>query len=258
MKITDADYADDLAVLADVLKDATFLLQSIERTAKEIGLYLNADKTEFICFNQDASEGMKSLNGEKIKQVEDFKYLGSYIASTEHDVNIRLGKVWDALNELDKIWKSNLPDNLKRNFFWAAVETVLLYGSASWTLTTHLEKKINGAYSRMLRNALNRSWRDHPTNIELYGHIRPIIKLLQQQRMRFAGHCWRSKEELAGDVLLWRPTHGHQLRECPKKTYIDQLMDNTGCRIEELPIAMEYREKWREHAYVMECWASLT
>ena len=68
------------------------------RTAKEIGLYLNADKTEFICFNQDVSEGTKSLNGEKSKQVEDFKYLGSYIASTKHDVNIRLGKAWDALD----------------------------------------------------------------------------------------------------------------------------------------------------------------
>ena len=150
MKVTDTNYADDLAVLADVLKDATFLLHSIERTAKEIGLNLSADKTEFICFNQDASEGMKSLDGEKRKQVEDFKHLGSYIASTEHDVNIRLGKAWDALNELDKIWKSNLPDNLKRNFFRAAVETVLSYGSVSWTLTTHLEKKIDGAYTRML------------------------------------------------------------------------------------------------------------
>ena len=131
------------------------------RTEKEIGLYLNADKTEFICFNQDASEEMKSLNGEKIKQVEDFKYLGSYIASTKHDVNIRLGKAWEALDELDKIWKSNLPDNLKRNFFPAAVETVLFYGPVSWTLTTHLEKKIDGAYTRMLRTALNRSWKDH-------------------------------------------------------------------------------------------------
>ena len=217
MKITDADYADDLAVLADILKDATFLLHSIERTAKEIGFYLNADKTEFICFNQDASERMKSLDGEKIKQVEDFKYLGSYIASTEHDVNIRLGKAWNALNELDKIWKSNLTDKLKRNFFRAAVETVLLYGSVSWTLTTHLEKKIDGAYTRMLRTALNRSWKDHPTNVELYGHIPPISKLLQQQRMRFSGHCWRSKEEQAGDGLLWKPPQGHQPRGRPKK-----------------------------------------
>ena len=92
-KITDADYADDLAVLADTLKDVTTLLHNIEKVAKQIGLYLNADKTEFICENQDAS------------------------ASTEHDVNIRLGRAWSALNQMDKIWKSNLSDNLKRNFF---------------------------------------------------------------------------------------------------------------------------------------------
>ena len=63
--------------------------------------------------NQNTSQCMSSLSGDKIKQVEDFKYLGSYIESTEQDVNIRLGKAWVALNELDKIWKSKLPGNLK-------------------------------------------------------------------------------------------------------------------------------------------------
>ena len=114
MKITDVDYADDLAVLADYTKDAISLLHNTEKTAKEIGLHINADKTEFICLNQDASEGMKSLNGNVIKQVEDFKYLGSFIASTEHDIDIRLGKAWGALNQLNKIWKSNL--QLKSHF----------------------------------------------------------------------------------------------------------------------------------------------
>ncbi|CAM1310307.1 Uncharacterised protein r2_g2061 [Pycnogonum litorale] len=254
--MTDVDYADDLAVLADVLKDATFLLHSIERTSKEIGFYLNADKTEFICLNQDASEGMKSLNGDKIKQVEDFRYLGSYIATTAQDVNIRLGKAWGALNQLNKIWKSNLPDNLKRNFFRATVESVLVYGSVSWILTTQMEKKIDGAYTRMLRSALNRSWKDHPTNKELYGNIPPISKSIKQQRMRFVGHCWRSKEELIGDVLLWKPSYGKQSAGRPKKTYIDQMMDDTGCRLEELPNAMEDRERWKKR--VMDCRASST
>ena len=190
VKITDADYTDDLAVLADILKDATTLLHNIEKTAKETGLYLNADKTEFICLNQEASEGMKSLRGEKIKQVADFKYLGSYVASTERDVGIRIGKAWGALNQLDKIWKSNLPDNLKRNFFRAAVESVLAYGSISWALTSQLEKKIDRAYTRMLCAALNRSWKDHPTNRKLYVNIPAISKSIRQQRMRFAGHCW--------------------------------------------------------------------
>ena len=148
-KITDADYADDLSVLADTLKDATTLLHNIEKVAKQIGLYLNADKTEFICEDQDASVGMKSLADKHIKQVLDFKYLGSYIASTEH-VIIRLGKAWSALNQLDKIWKLNLSDNLKRIFFRAAVESVLVYGPVSWTLTKKCEKRIDGAYARML------------------------------------------------------------------------------------------------------------
>ena len=199
---------------------------------------------------------MKSLSGKKIKQVADFKCLGSYIASTEQDVNIRLGKAWGALNQLDKIWKSNLPDNLKRNFFWAAVESVLVYGSISWTLTTQLEKKIDGAYTRMLRAALKKSWKDHPTNKELYGNIPPISETIQQQRLRFAGHCWRSKEELAGDVLLWKPSHGKKSAGRPKKTYIDQLMDDTGCRLEELPNAMEDRENWKKR--VIECRANST
>ena len=179
-KIIDADYADDLAVLADYLKDATSLLHSIETIAREIGLYVNADKTEFICLNQVASENMKSLNGEKVKQVDDFKYLGSYIASTEPDVDIRLGNAWGALNGMDKIWKSNLSDQLKRSFFRATVESVLIYGSTTWTLTSKLEKKLNGAYTRMLRAALNRSWKDHLTNKELYGNIPLISKAIQQ------------------------------------------------------------------------------
>ena len=209
--------------------------------AKQIGLYLNANKSEFICENQDASVGMKSLADKNIKQVLDLKYLGSYIASTEHDVNIRLGKAWSALNQMDKIWKSKLSDNLKRNFFRAAVESVLVYGLVSWTLTKKCEKRIDGAYTRMLRVALNKSWRDHPTNKELYGNIPKISSSIRQQRMRFAGHCWPSKEELIADVLLWNPKHGKRSQGRPRKTYIDQLLDDTGCRLEELPNAMEDR-----------------
>ena len=69
---------------------------------------------------------MSSQNGERIKQVND-KYLNSYIASTGHDINVRIGKAWSALNTLTNIWKSKLSKNLKRNFFRATVESVLVY-----------------------------------------------------------------------------------------------------------------------------------
>ena len=83
---------------------------------------------------------------------------------------------------MQEIWKSKMPDKLKRNFFRAAVESVLVYGAISWTLTAKLEGKIDGAYTRMLRAALNKSWREHLTNKKLYGNIPKISVVIREQR----------------------------------------------------------------------------
>ena len=62
---------------------------------------------------------------------------------------------------MQSIWKSKLSEVLKRNFFRAAVESVLVYGSVTLNLTQSIEKKIDGAYTRMFRAVMNKSWRDH-------------------------------------------------------------------------------------------------
>ena len=98
----------------------------------------------------------------------------------------------------------------------------------------------------MLRAVLNKSWRQHPTRLQLYGHLPPITKTIQVRRTRHAGHCWRSKDELISDVLLWTPTYGCARVGRPARTYIQQLCEDTGCNPEDLPEAMNDREKWRE------------
>ena len=98
----------------------------------------------------------------------------------------------------------------------------------------------------MLRAVLNKSWRQHPTRHQLYGHLPPITKTIQVKRNRHTGHCWRSKDELISDVLLWTPTYGHAKAGRPARTYIQQLCEDTGCNPEDLPEAMNDREKWRE------------
>ena len=90
------------------------------------------------------------------------------------------------------------------------------------------------------------TWRQHPTRLQLYGHLPPITKTIQVRRTRHAGHCWRSKDELISDVLLWTPTHGCARVGRPARTYIQQLCEDTGCNPEDLPEAMNDREKWRE------------
>ena len=98
----------------------------------------------------------------------------------------------------------------------------------------------------MLRAILNKSWQQHPTRHQLYGHLPPITKTIQVRRTRYAGHCWRSRDELIRDVLLWIPTHGRAKAGRPARTYIQQLCEDTGCCPEDLPRAMNDREEWRE------------
>ena len=135
---------------------------------------------------------------------------------------------------------------MKRSFFQAAVTLILLYGCTTWTLTKRLEKKLDGNYTRMLRAILNKSWQQHPTRHQLYGHLPPITTTIQVRRTRHAGHCWRSRDELIRDVLLWTPTHGRVKAGRPARTYIQQLCEDTGCCPEDLPRAMNDREEWRE------------
>ena len=135
---------------------------------------------------------------------------------------------------------------MKRSFFQAAVVSILLYGCTTWTLTKRLEKKLNGNYTRMLRAIVNKSWRQHPTRNQQYGHLPPITKTIQVRRTRHAGHCWKSRDELITDVLLWTPTYGRAKAARAARTYIQQLCEDTGCSPEDLPEAMNDREKWRE------------
>ena len=135
---------------------------------------------------------------------------------------------------------------MKRSFFQAAVVSILLYGCTTWTLTKRLEKKLDSNYTRMLRAILNKSWGQHPTKHQLYVHLPPITKTIQARRTRHARHCWKSRDDLISDVLLWTPTYGRVKAGRPARTYIQQLSEDTGCSSEDQPETMNDREKWRD------------
>ena len=242
--ITDADYADDIALLTNTPNQAETLLHSLERAAAGIGFHVNAHKTEYMCYNQTGD--ISTLNSTSLKLVDKFTYLGSSVSSTEKDIDTRLTKAWTAIDRLSIIWKSDLTDKMKRNFFQAAVVSILLYECTTWTLTKRLEKKLDVNYTRMLRAILNKSWRQHPTKHQLYGHLPFITKTIQVRRTRHAGHCWRSRDELISEVPLWTPAYGRAKSGRPARTYIQQLCEETGWSPEDLPEAMNDREKWRE------------
>ena len=197
-----------------------------------------------MCYNQTGD--ISTQDGTSLKLVDKFTYQGSSVSSTEKDIDTRLTKAWTTINRLSIIWKSDLTDKMKRSFFQAAVVLILLYGCTTWTLIKRLKKKLDGNYTRMLRAILNKSWRQHPTRHQLYGHLPPITKTIQVRRTRHAGHCWRSKDELISNVLPWTPAYDRAKAGRPARTYIQQLYEDTGCGPEDLPEAMNDWEKWRE------------
>ena len=103
-----------------------------------------ADKMEYMCFNQKGD--ISTLNSGSLKLVDKFTYFGSSIYSTENEINLSLAKTWTAIAWWSIMWKSNLTDKIKRNFFQAAVVSILLYGYTTWMLTK-------------LWTILNKSWK---------------------------------------------------------------------------------------------------
>ena len=118
-KITDADYADDLALLANTPNQAETLLHSLKRAAATIGLHVNAHKTEYMCYNQTGK--ITTLDGASLKLVDKFPYQGSSVLSTEKDIDTRLTKAWTAIDRLSFTWKSDLTNKMKRSFFQAGL-----------------------------------------------------------------------------------------------------------------------------------------
>ena len=231
--ITDTNYGDDIAILANAPQAET-LLHSLERAATGIDLHVNVHKTEYMRFNQKGN--ISTLNSSSLKLVDKFTYLGSSVSLTK--TNQGIDSYWLAIGH-----REVRPDH---SFFQAGIVLILLYGCTTWMLTKRLGKRLDSNYTRMLRAILNRSWRQHPTKQQLYSYLPPITKTVQIRQTRHVGPCWRSRDKFFSDILLWTPTHGRAKTGWPARTYIQQLCEDTTCSPEDLSKVMNDWERWRE------------
>ena len=193
--ITDADYADDLALLARSPTQAKTLLHSLERAAEGFSLHVNAHKTEYMCFNQTGD--ISTLNGSSLKLVDKFTYRGSSVTSIETVIDTRLPKAWTAINRLLVIWKSGLTDKMKRSFFQAAVVSRLLYGCTTWTLIKRMGKK--KAWRQLNQECCEQYWTSPGGNtpqsssyMTTYHSSWKLSKLDEPDMQDIAGEAWAS------------------------------------------------------------------
>ena len=161
-----------------------------------------------MCFNQTGD--ISTLNRSSLKLVDNFTYLESSVSSIKKDIDTQLTKAWTAIDKLSIIWKSDLTDKIKRSFFQTAVVSILLYGCTTWTLTITAGEKARRQLHQNAVSNIERVLEVTPHKQQLYGYLPPIMKTIQVRRTRLLGHCWRSRDELISDVLLWTPHMAEQ------------------------------------------------
>ena len=169
------------------------------------------------------------LNNKNIEIVEDFKYLGSYVGSTDHDVHTRIGLAWAAYRKLDKIFSSKKTKlDFKVRLFNASCLSILLYGCETWILNEDLKEDLDIFARKCYRKMLGITQSDtHMSNETLYSIINsePIRTTINQRQMSFTGHCLRMEtDEPANIYALYeskvKPTN--RLGR-PRKSYIQEI-----------------------------------
>ena len=95
--VTDLDFADDISLISNTIEQAQIILNEVENAALPVGLHMNASKTKCMFFNQDQNDDIHTLDGSKLEVVTDFKYLGAWIGSSQHDIQVRKALVLEIM-----------------------------------------------------------------------------------------------------------------------------------------------------------------
>ena len=199
--------------------------------------------TKRIIYNNQTGD-ISTLNGSSLKLVDKFTNQGSSVSSTEAHFDTPLTKAWTAINRHSVIWKSGLTDKMKHSFFQEAIVSILLYGCTTCTLIKRLKRSLTATTQECCEQYWT-SPRGNTLQSNSYtATYHPSEKTIKIRRTRQVGHCWRSGDKLISDEVRWTTSHGRAKAGRPAWTYIQQLCADTGCSPEDLPEAMDNRERW--------------
>ena len=129
------DFADDIALVSEGIKEAEMMLRRVELSVKCILISINTGKTKYMSYNNNQQFDINTIDRTDLTIFDDFKYLGAWAQD------------WRTCHQMRNIWNSKLSRKLKIMLMIATVESVLLYGCETWTLTNSLLKKLDGTHN---------------------------------------------------------------------------------------------------------------
>ena len=234
LQISDLEFADDAAILADTLEMLTGALETLGTELEPLGLRISWVKTKLQIFNDTLDDAVSSVSvcGNNVDCIHRFTYLGSDIsdcASCGPEVNRRIGRACGVMDSLDKgVWRCRyLCKRTKIRVFKSLVLPVLLYGCETWTLTSELKNRLNVFGTKSLRRILGYCWSDFVSNDRLLREtrMRCITCIITERQLQLFGHVARFPDnDPAAQILSsYEPVQWNRSRGRPCATWLNQV-----------------------------------
>lgn len=219
-KLTDLDYADDIALPAPTVQDVTASLSGFSEASKTMGLNVSWPKTKVQSLGTGPQALGVSIGGQQVEHVDQFCYLGSVIDSSGRcrpDILRRIGIASSSMNSMSRVWsQSKLSLATKLRIYETCIVPILLYGSETWTILKADLDRLQAFHMRAQRRILGVRWQDMIKNViisEKTG-LPPISVPINKRRLALFGHVARLTEDVPANRALWTAV---QLRSgrCP-------------------------------------------
>ena len=254
--INNLRYADDTVLIADSEDKLQEILTTVAEESEKKGLQLNAKKTECMVVSKknDIPKCNITCNGENIKQVDTFKYLGCTITPdgrSVHEIKKRIGISKATFNNMKCIFTNkNIHLATKIRTLKTYIWSILLYGCECWTLTKDTQHRLEAAEIWFIRRIMKVSWTEKKTNEEVMrmaGYSRSLLNTINERRLKFFGHIMRS-DGLEKCLMLGK-IPGKKSRGRQRTKYTDNLNKITANHNIRTTVDLirktECREDWR-------------
>jgi hypothetical protein len=240
-------YADDLVLFLltqNGLQKATELLDSV---FKRFGLSINELKTETMIINNLNPEPVKTivtLREAGLNNVDEFKYLGTYIVANqpdtgENEMNHRIQLAYMKFAEM-----SNLLQNFRINlhtrilFLQSFVRSRLTYACKNWSLTMNQYDRLDYTYRSLLRRMVRNGFKQIDfryliTNEQLHSicGTKDVSVFVKSQQLNYASHVVRMPIERSLKQLMFNDDK-YKKKGRSVKSLLDQVISNQNISID--------------------------
>lgn len=223
-------YADDTALFADSEEKLQKIVEVVVEESKKLGLEINIEKTVVLACSKKTKVPKCNIviDGMQLKQVDNFKYLGSVVTSdskSEKDIKMRIGTAKAAFRKMEKVlcartMKMATRLRLLKCYVWS----VMLYGSESWTISKNMQARLEAAEMWCLRRMMKIPWMKKVSNQDVLrkaGTGRELLSTVMKRQSSFLGHVLR-KEKMEHLVLTGK-IEGRRARGCQRLTFLDWI-----------------------------------